>query len=378
MATRYYYADASGNDDGTSEANAYETFTTALEALDAGDILYLKKSSSRVAVVGATIDMKVATNTAVTIVEGYSVTPGDGIRWQGDGKIIMEDNNVPGNIIFKNIDMTADDSFVWKNTNDIFNTHFYNCKFHNTSTTVNRPAFIIQHPCTFVNCYFDADSTSSTSGTVYLFGYDHSIFIGCVIRGAVGIYDTHIGASALTVQNCIFTDGSSQAMVTGLSTDLIVGTSEAKQFTVSQSVFYGFSKDAIEIRDLPPLTDVGTLTMISNNIFYGAASSLTQRDAIAISDTSHTVGPMIVGNAYGVVDNQISGGGTNFPNFDAVTLTADPFENGAALDFRLNGAAGGGALCKGTAYPTTFQGIAGAVERNIGALQHTKESISIF
>ena len=39
MTTRYYYADASGNDDGTSEANAYEDFTTALEERDDGEIL---------------------------------------------------------------------------------------------------------------------------------------------------------------------------------------------------------------------------------------------------------------------------------------------------------------------------------------------------
>lgn len=374
MTTRYYYADASGADNGTSESDAYQTFETALEALVAGDILYVKKSSSRVTGVGATITMPVATNTAVTIVEGYGTTPGDGIRWQGDGRIIMEDNNVPGNIIFKNIDITADDTFVWKNTNNIFNTHFYNCKFHNTSTAVNRPAFIVQHPCTFVNCYFDADSTSSTTGTISILGYDHSTFIGCVIRGAVGMYDAHIGASVITVENCIFTDGSSQAMVTGLSTDLVFGTTEAKAFTVSQSTFYGFSTDGIEIRDLPPLTDKGTITIISNNIFYGSSAT----NAINISDTSQTVGPMVVGNAYGGVTNQIGGGGTNFPNFDAVTLTADPFENGAQVDFRLNGVTGGGAFCTGTAYPTTFQGITGAVERNIGAFQHTKESISIF
>jgi len=374
MATKYYYADASGANDGTSESDAWTDFETALETIDAGDILYLKKSGSRVTGLASTITMKVATNTAMTIVEGYGTTPGDGISWQGDGRITMEDNNVPGNIVFKNIDITADNTFVWKNTNNIFNTHFYNCKFHNTSTTVNRPAFIVQHPCTFVNCYFDADSTSTTTGTVSILGYDHATFEGCVIRGAVGIYDAHIGGSALTVQNCIFTDGSSQAMVTGLSTDLIVSTTEAKAFTVSQSTFYGFSTDGIEIRDLPPLTDKTTITVISNNIFYGSSAT----NAINISDGSHTVGPMVVGNAYGGVTNSIAGGGTNFPNFDAVTLTADPFENGAALDFRLNGATDGGALCKGTAYPTTFQGITGAVERNIGAFQHTKESISVF
>tara|TARA_Y100000310_G_C20496098_1_gene721603 strand:- start:132 stop:299 length:168 start_codon:yes stop_codon:yes gene_type:complete len=51
------------------------------------------------------------------------------------------------------------------------------------------------------------------------------------------------------------------------------------------------------------------------------------------------------------------------------------FEN---LDFRLNDVAGGGALCKGTAYPTTMQGITGASERHIGVIQNTRESISVF
>ena len=270
--------------------------------------------------------------------------------------------------------MTADNTFVWKNTNNIFNTHFYNCKFHQTGTTTNRPAFAAQHSCTFVDCYFDSNSSTTNVGSLRSYASDGLIAIGCVFRGAVGLYDSSSGNAAIVVQNCIFTDGSSQAMLTGISTDLVAGTSETKLFTVSQCTFYGFGTDGINIRDLPPLTDKTLITSINNNIFYGTSAT----NGINISDGSHTVGPMVVGNAYGGTTNQIDGGGTNFPNFDAVTLTADPFENGAELDFRLNGAAGGGALCKGTAYPTTFQGITGAVERNIGALQHTKESISVF
>ena len=47
MATKYYYSQASGANNGTSESDAYTDLQTALNALSAGDHLYCKRHSSR-------------------------------------------------------------------------------------------------------------------------------------------------------------------------------------------------------------------------------------------------------------------------------------------------------------------------------------------
>ena len=48
MAIRYCNVDlGSGDDDGTSEANAYQDFSTAVAATVAGDTLYVKKAAAR-------------------------------------------------------------------------------------------------------------------------------------------------------------------------------------------------------------------------------------------------------------------------------------------------------------------------------------------
>jgi hypothetical protein len=372
MATKYYYADASGDDSGSSEANAYTDFETALEGIAAGDILYCKKSASRPDFGPIGVDMAAQSDTATTIVEGYDSTPGDGVRWQGDGRL---DLNSGGNIIFKNLDIESSRNgyIVEVNSN---NTYWYNCKFYQTRTVAAEEAVRVNFHSHFVNCYFDTDSAASTSrGTVYIATSDGGSFYGCVFRGDRGIYTDQLATYALNVQNCIFTDGSTVPMAIGIDADLINSSAEPVFFNVSECTFYGFGTDGIALRDLPdPSGNPKLLSMIQNNIFYGSSAT----NAINIEDASHNTGVMVVGNAYGGVTNQTNGGGTNFPNLDAVTLSSDPFIDGANLDFRLNDTSDGGALCKGTAYPTSFIGITGDVERNIGSFQYTKESITIF
>ena len=373
MATKYYYADASGDDSGSSEANAYTDFETALEGIAAGDILYCKKSASRTDFGAITVNMAAQSNTATTIVEGYDSTPGDGVRWQGAGRFNL---NGDGNTIFKNIDI-EDNVAQYLMRSDSNNTYWYNCRFYQNNTTAGVEAVRIVQAAHFINCYFDMNSVAAAnSGTVLITSTaDGSSFYGCVFRGDRGVYTDQMGGNSINFQNCIFTDGATVPMAIGIDADLISGSTETVFFSVSECTFYGFGTDGIALRDLPdPSGNPKLLSMIQNNIFCGNRAT----NGINIEDASHTTGVMVVGNAYGDVTNQTNGGGTNFPNLDAVTLSSDPFIDGANLDFRLNDTSDGGALCKGTAYPTSFIGITGDVERNVGALQYTKETISIF
>ncbi len=91
MATVYYYSQASGDNDGSSEANAYQDLQTALDALSAGDHLYCKRHTSRegVKTTNLTFTTNSNTNTGNTVVEGYETTPGDGGMYQTFSQSIL-------------------------------------------------------------------------------------------------------------------------------------------------------------------------------------------------------------------------------------------------------------------------------------------------
>ena len=373
MATKYYYADATGKNDGSSEANAWTNIETAIESISAGDILYLKKSSSRVTTGDKTLTMATESDTAVTIIEGYDSTPGDGVEWQGTGYLNFSSG---GNLIVRNIDLETDDAnYVLRN--DVNNAFYYNCRFNNTNTSTNNEVVRVNYTCHFINCYFNSDMATSTArGTILVASFDGASFHNCVIRGQRGIYSDNNASNKLSVTNSIFTDGENAAMKIGIDTALIVGSSETFFFNVTGNSFHGFDTDGIAIRDLPdPSGNPNLVGMIQDNIFYGA----TATNGINIEDGSHNTGILVSGNAYGGVTNQVNGGGTNFPNYDGVTLTADPFIDGANQDFRLNTTSGGGALCREAAYPTTPQQLTFTNRRDIGAVQGSpKETARTF
>jgi len=378
MATKYYYADASGDNDGSSEANAWTDLDTALEGIAAGDILYLKKSGSRVALAASsTANMATQSDTATTIVEGYGTTPGDGIQWQGGGNAYHVIINAGGNVVFKNIDYESSSaSYAWSSNGAIDHVMYYNCRFVNTNTSAGCEALNCRFNSHYINCYFEASQTATDNGVVYITANDGASFHGCVFRGNRGIYAVNSGFNApIVVRNCIFTDGSATPMEIGMDVDLLNSAHEVVIFDVSESTFYGFGTDGIAIREMESsTTNQYSIMTIQNNIFYGNSAT----NAINIEDADDTTGIFMVGNAYGGVTNQINGAGTNVQNLNATSLTADPFVNGPAMDFRLGGSTSGVA-CKRTAYPETYQGVTGNSERSRGAFQaQQEETISIF
>ncbi len=103
MATKFCNPDlGSGDDDGSSEANAFQDLSAAIAAISGGDLLYVKKTSSRHD--DGALSMASGINgsaTALTIVEGYGTTPGDNVQFQYAEKIDIDAKN----FVLRNFDI---------------------------------------------------------------------------------------------------------------------------------------------------------------------------------------------------------------------------------------------------------------------------------
>lgn len=111
MAIRYANFDlATGANDGTSEADAWQTWAAVLAGEAAGDYLYVKKTASRHtegAAASMAIDFSLWSGTGdeLSVIEGYETTPGDGVQFQTGNRMRLQTSSVH----LRNFDMLVDD-----------------------------------------------------------------------------------------------------------------------------------------------------------------------------------------------------------------------------------------------------------------------------
>lgn len=110
MAIRYANFDlTTGLNDGTSEANAWQTWADADAGFAAGDYLYVRRTASRHNVGGANSQLSFAgftgTGSELGVIEGYGTTPGDGVPFQTSNRLLLQFSS----IAFRNFDVLVDD-----------------------------------------------------------------------------------------------------------------------------------------------------------------------------------------------------------------------------------------------------------------------------
>ena len=146
---------------------------------------------------------------------------------------------------------------------------------------------------------------------------------------------------------------------TGTTSDgfQISPNSTASIINIDQSVAYNNGRDGIHVSP-------GTLLSITNTVLYGNAG-------FGINDVA--TNPLILGQViadYNAFGSNTSGARENIPaGSHDVTLSADPFVNGASANFALNSTAGGGTALKGVGFPGALL-VGGTGFMDIGALQH--------
>lgn len=149
-----------GANDGTSEADAWQSHTDV--TLTAGDHLFVKKTASRYSG-GAVWNMSGSPTTeAPIIVEGYGVTPGDGIHFQMDTGV---------------------------------NTAYFGPLLNfDISVTSAQDTFDSTSNGNFINCIFESDVSRLSSSSE-----SRTRFSGCVFR-----FNANVGVAITASTSCQF------------------------------------------------------------------------------------------------------------------------------------------------------------------------------
>ena len=391
----------SGDDDGTSEANAWQSFADAVDDFNGdgsvaaplpGSKIYFKKTASRIDEGSVTFETD-GDGTGIMTIEGYETTPGDGgtfaygDQWTIQGK----------NILVKNIDLEADmasTTGLCRIHNDARFINLYNCKIYNTSTVSNHPAIKIENTVMITNCAIISDqnphSLSVLRGTVHIGSFDSVTISGCVIRGTHGVG----GIPALygcIIEGNIFCHAPNERMIRGIELDLQVGGSPVRESIIANNTIltdqYGIY--FVELQE----EEARASLLIKNNLIWGSSggdggslgiynscSGPTSDYGAAgyptVSTTSifgNAIGNMsggTVGNIYGFAGFSGATWGRVSPAIANVDLTQDPFVDIDNEDLRLNGVSGGGASCRSSALPTTFPSMSFTNRSSIGAVGH--------
>lgn len=225
MATLYFDAQASGANDGTSEADAFEDLQTAFNSISAGDTLYLKKQPSRIGSNGTNANMTVniASSAGVhTQIIGYGSTPGDGVRFEtSDGIIVTTDfvfmanidlyisANSPRALRFQSdggviYNCVQDVAYAFGTGMEIVDSTAVKCWSRSTPGQNGNSAYSLNRG-SMIDCYGELVGTGAGSpyGISSAVGYRHSRIQGCTVidkrtsahNSSVGINVTGVGQS---------------------------------------------------------------------------------------------------------------------------------------------------------------------------------------
>ena len=232
MAVYYFHGDATGNSDGSSEANAFDgsttvtlpdgsssssTFKNVIAKLQAGDTLYVKQGSSPVSLSGSTVTSDTSAHTPTRFdnggtpngyieIIGYHDTIDDGKRvdFNLSGKTYREDR---GFTRIKNFSFTG--TYTGAGMVRLKNgVRLENCRLEHTNASTWGAA--LENPgghairCEFIGNY-STNSPSDDNGVVRLSSADNRALSDCYIEARNGQHGISFKRSSSNsgIDNCI-------------------------------------------------------------------------------------------------------------------------------------------------------------------------------
>jgi hypothetical protein len=372
LAVLYFNEAATGSADGSSEANGFTDLQTAMNAVAAGDTLYLKNGSSRYGSASTTITFTVDAGAAVgnTRFEGYGSTPGDGVLFQT--ATVFNITGDHSNWLYIDVDASGGGNstpYAWNAY--VGNCIYYRCKMKMAGMGVgNASSYGVFKPLNsaVIECSIIGKIGNASS---YIYYNNRCMTTRCYIESTSdGI--ASVGGNGVICQgghrdvdmtNCIVvekraTPGTSHGIWTN-------GEAVGGNYIFHGNTVVGWGGDGIRFQDGPD-TDSPYSCTVSNNILYDLGGYGINNNQ---GTNSYTHAMVANGNAFGSVT---SGQTNNMDmNIGAVTLSGDPFVD--QTDFILNTTSGAGALCRGVAGVPDMKNPALAATRlsfpSIGAMQ---------
>ena len=336
MATRYYYSQASGNNDGTSEADAFTDLQTAYNACSDGDILYCKKHTSREGVKTTNLNFNTNNTTAPIIIEGYGETPGDGILYETASPLsVVGEHN-----IVKYFDVDKDDDGTANSFVD--GCLAYRCKFKGTYNFGN---ILNCTDASAIECY--VEGKCSQSGDQVL-NCNRACIIGCYVQMNFDGSDlgdaVEISAAFRAntfINNVVVGNGSIGSGGPVYGVRITSAANMAAPITLANNTIVNFTDG---IREPNSLSNNRTGSIhYYGNIIYDCTNGINSNQGV----NSTTLSQISASNAFG---NITSNQHRNIGFIDsAISLTESPFID--TTHFELNNAPGGGALLKGKLGP---------------------------
>lgn len=324
-----------GNNDGTSEANAWQTIAAMAAGATAGNRINIKRQASPYALSGNLTVAMNGTAAAPIWCRAYATTPGDGGFWEINHTGSSNTLNWNGTYnIVEGFKYSAVGSNLCGCAFNGDGTWVVRCKLHSLDNLRVGNAFrsylTIQadhgdrrigigtgfKACFVSECVFRVIGPSTTVDIVYADTYGGSLCLtDCVFWGAnlasqycLHLYRSNDGRGGI-IQRCYFYNFASHAIYVDLQPDTVY----REPLAIYDCVFSSIGGYAIKCAN----TDLGYLQLL-RNFYHSCTSGFTD---------------------YNVESQPIA----------ATSLSASPFVDPANGDFNINNTAGGGAVLRALA-----------------------------
>ena len=326
MTEKYANFDlATGSNNGTSEANAWQTWGAITFA--AGERVNFKKTASRFALGTVTMSTSGTAGNPVEL-RGYESTIGDGGKFQVTGNMTVSAHN---SIVvdFDAVSTTIAAVFIVNGKSSLAR-----CLADQQNTTNSAGQAVSLADGSAVFCWMKSASTRTVDSNGSTVALNRANLIGCKVIGS--------GSAAAVHANYAFRNNNISGCVIDANGDYgIYAASLASGVTssIDNCLIYDAS-DGIYMAEGLDVGDNATLN-ITNNVIWSALYGINNADAVG--DLAQT---WVIGNAMGDLTSGRLAGFSNVEEIDPITLTADPFVNAADGDFNINNTAGGGAVLR--------------------------------